>query len=122
MNIYLSIYLSIFLCRYLYLSIYLYLYLSIYIYLGRASCPSPTRIRRSTGHNWGSPRVLWPLQDIRLLQRFCARSNHPILAPPHLHCPHECNTIAQLLRNIRPPSNPPCVCRTPYKIANSNIM
>jgi len=29
--------------------------------------------------------------------------NHPFIAPPRLHCRHYCNTIAQLLRNIRPP-------------------
>ena len=35
-------------------------------------------------------------------------------APPDLHCPHGCNTIAILLRNIRPPSEPP-VCM-PYTV------
>jgi len=32
--------------------------------------------------------------------------------PRHLHCPHGCNTIARLLSNLRPPSDPPCVCHT----------
>ena len=43
----------------------------------------------------------WPLQDIVLLRGFCARINHPCIAPSHLHCPHSCNTIARLLRSIR---------------------
>jgi len=30
----------------------------------------------------------WPLQDIDLLRGFCARINHPCIAPSHLHCPH----------------------------------
>jgi len=32
--------------------------------------------------------------------------------PPHQHCPHGCNTIAIVLRNIRPPSDPPFLCHT----------
>ena len=42
-------------------------------------------------------------KDCCLLSSVCARANLPFLAPPHLHCPHFCNTIARLLRNTRPP-------------------
>ena len=64
----------------------------------------------------------WPLQDIRLQQSVCARANHPFLAPPHLHCPHDCYTIARLLRNIRSPPNHPFVCHTLYKNGIGNIL
>jgi len=80
-----------------------------------------------------------------LLRGFCARINHPFIAPSHLHCPHYCNTmarllrnirrptdppfvchiartIARLLRNIRRPPDPPFVCHTPYTLGNGNIM
>jgi len=53
---------------------------------------------------------------------FCARINHPCVAPSHLHCPHYCNTIACLFRSIRRPPNPPFVCHTPYSIGNGNIV
>jgi len=53
--------------------------------------------------NTQSEETTWPLQDIRLLQSFNARANHPLLAPPHLHCPHYCNAIARRLRNTRSP-------------------
>ena len=50
------------------------------------------------------------------VKSFCARANHHFLAPPHLHCPHCCNTVTRPLRNIRSPPNPPFVCYTPYTI------
>jgi len=58
----------------------------------------------------------WPLQDIVLLRFFCARFNHPFIAPSHLHCPHYCNAVVRLLRNIRCTPNPPFVCHIPYTI------
>jgi len=42
--------------------------------------------------------------------------------PLHLHCSHYCNTIARLMRKIRPPPDPPCVCHTPYNIGSVNIV
>jgi len=33
-----------------------------------------------------------------------------------------CNTIACFLRNIRPPTDPPCVCHIPYTIGDGNIV
>jgi len=50
--------------------------------------------------------AVWLVQDIRLLQSFCARANHPCLARSHLHCPNYCKIIARLLRNIDPPPTP----------------
>jgi len=45
-----------------------------------------------------------------------------LYCPPHLHCPYACNTIARLLRNIRPPLDYPFVCHTPYHIGHNNIV
>jgi len=64
----------------------------------------------------------WPLQDIVLLRSFCARINHSFIAHSHLHCPHYCNAIARLLRNIRRPPDPPFVCHAHYHIGNGNIV
>jgi len=50
---------------------------------------------------FGSWQASWPLQ---------LRANHPFVAPPHLHCPPWCNSIARLLLPLRPP-----VCM-PYTI------
>jgi len=91
--------------------IYIYIYVYIYVYipplrpvvtqprLPRAPCLCWRRRRRRRAPNW-------PLQDIVLLRGFCARINHPFIATFHLHCPHYCNTIAPLLRNIRRPPDP----------------
>ena len=49
----------------------------------------------------------WPVQDILLLVFVCAGVNHPFITPAHLHYPHYCNTIARLVRNTRPPPDPP---------------
>jgi len=42
--------------------------------------------------------------------------------PSHLHRPHSCNTIPVLLRNIRPPFEPPFSRHTPYNIVHCNIV
>jgi len=67
--------------------------------------------------------VPWPLQDMVLLRGFCARIHHPFIAPSHLHCPHDCTTIARLWRNIRRPPDPPffCVPNTSYNIGKIAI-
>ena len=54
-----------------------------------------------------SPPTTRPLQEIRLLQGYCARINHPIIPPAHLHFTPWCNTIARLLDSIRLPFRPP---------------
>ena len=64
----------------------------------------------------------WPLQDIVLLQSFYARINHSSIAPSQLHCPHNCNAIARLLRNIRRLPEPPFACHARYHIGNDNIV
>ena len=55
---------------------------------------------------WHGLLTTWRLQDIVVLRGLCARINHLVIAPPHSHCRHYCTTIARLLRNIRPPSDP----------------
>jgi len=57
-----------------------------------------------------------------LLLVVCARINRPCIVLARLHCPHCCNTIAQVLGNIRPALDPPCVCHAPHLIGNDNIM
>jgi len=56
----------------------------------------------------------WPLQDIRSLQSFLALFNLSLYFPLDLHCSHDCNTIARLMPNMRPPTLPP-LC-FPYTI------
>jgi len=53
--------------------------------------------------------LTWTLQDILLHQGFCVQINHRFIALPYLHCPHYCNIVARLLRNVRPPPNPFCM-------------
>jgi len=38
------------------------------------------------------------------------RATHHFIPLPRLECPHYCTTIALLLRDIRPPTDPPSVC------------
>ena len=53
----------------------------------------------------------------------CARINHPLFALPHLHCPHDCNTIARLLRNrIPPPTHIVYAIRHTVLVSNCNIL
>jgi len=88
-------------------------------FVHKPSVDAPARRRRP------EPRTrlaVWPLQDIVLLRSFCARINHSFIAHSHLHCPHYCNAIARLLRNIRSPPDPPLVCRAHYHIGNGNIV
>jgi len=52
----------------------------------------------------------------------CARVHHPFITPAHLNYPHYCNTTARLVRNTRPPPDPPWLCHTLYHIGNDNIV
>jgi len=76
-----------------------------------------------TAHTTQAERIAdWPLQDIVLFRSFCARINHSFIAHSHLHCPHYCNAIARLLRNIQRPPDPPFVCHAQKHIGNGNIV
>jgi len=59
----------------------------------------------------------------KLYQRFIVGVNHPFIAPPPLANPtllqYYCTTIAQY---TPPPTDPFCVCHTPYSIGNGNIV
>jgi len=75
-----------------------------------------------TMHSYLAPTPLtWRLQDILSLQSFYAPVKPPFFAPPHLHYPDHCNSVARLLRNIRIPPDPPCG-HTLYTIGNGNIV
>jgi len=65
------------------------------------------------------------LGHYKILFYFEAYGHEPILLycpPPDPHCPRYCTTVAQLLRKIRPRSNPSCVCHTPCNISHGNIV
>jgi len=44
------------------------------------------------------------------------------LPSPHLQRLSYCNPIVRSLRNIRPVTDPSCVCHTPYNIGDGNIV
>jgi len=46
--------------------------------------------------------------------RLLCTNQSSLHCPSHLHRPHGCDIIAILLRNSRPPSDPPCSRRTSY--------
>jgi len=60
--------------------------------------------------------------------RYCFRtqpdrgSQSSFYWPPHLQSIPYCNTIARLLRNTRPPTDPSFECHTPYNIGDGNIV
>jgi len=49
-------------------------------------------------------------------------SNTLLLPPPHTQSLPYFNSISGLLRNIRPPTDRPCLCHTPYNIGDGNIV
>jgi len=82
------------------------------------ACHLPRMYAEHEG-GWDEP---WPLQDIRSLRGFCARINQPCVAPPTCIAHRIAILAARPLRNIRPPSDLPFVCFTPYDIGNGNIV
>jgi len=84
------------------------------------SCKGEATNRYKWGGGRWPPRGLRsatsPLQDIVSLQRFIVNVYHPFITPPICNAYPACNTIARLLRNIRPPHRSPlCI---PYTIHN----
>jgi len=110
----------------------LLIYKYVYIYTFRVN-PSRGRRERSVGDAAsravaaaavGAANTSWPLQENGSLQGFCARVNHPNIAPPPrpaLPTPlqYYCTSIAQY---TTPPPDPSCMCRTPYNIDDGNIV
>ena len=93
------------------------------------------RAKRLPGVNPKLPlgRILHPTEEqladrVLAFTRYCftpklsCTSKSSFYWPLHLHCSHYCNTIARLMRNIRFPPDPPCVCHTPYNIGDGNIV
>jgi len=79
----------------------------------------PNTLRR------GAPAALRPpwLSLNKILFHFKAivwESYHPLSL--HMQSLPFCNTIARPLRNIRPPTDRPCVCHTPSNIGDGNIV
>jgi len=56
------------------------------------------------------------------ISRLLCTNQSPLNCPSHLHRPHGCNIIAMLLRNVRPPFDPPFSRHTPYNIGHCNIV
>ena len=82
----------------------------------------PTRIAPVWMWNGPNRLLIEPLQEIVSPESFIVEVHHPFFAPPHQQSLPCCNTIARPLRNIRPASNPPFVCRAPYNIGNGIIV
>jgi len=73
-------------------------------------------------HFFGGGGGNWPSQDTLSIRGCFALINHPFMGPARLVCAHYCNIIARILRNIRPPLDPPFVGHTPYNVGNGNIV
>jgi len=50
----------------------------------------------------------------------CTNQSFFYCPSPYLYCPHYCNTIERLLRNMRPPPDSFFVCHTAYNIGIGN--
>ena len=91
-----------------------------------ARSSSSTPSTAASGSSYSSSR--FGFTRILAFTRYCCTSQLWCGSPSSLYCsPHlqslpYCNTIARLLRNIRPPTDPPCVCHTPYNIGHGNIV
>jgi len=70
----------------------------------QATAPKPLR-PRSRFHATGSTNL--GLYKILFYFEAFVQESIIMLCPPHLHCPHFCNTVARLLPKIRRPPQPP---------------
>jgi len=135
MYMYIYIYICVCICLYLHLSIYLFIdiYLSIYFILLHLSLPPSLTLSLPSCLQpkhflhciTGGRRRVPHLSLYKILFRFKALLWESIIRvppPPHLQSLPYCNTIARLLGNRRPLTDPPFVCHTPYSIGNGNIL
>jgi len=83
--------------------------------------PNPVYLTLNTTPAQKTPTCLGLNKRLFYFEVSCTNPSS-VYAPPRLHCSHGCNTNAILLRNIRPPSDPPLLCHTPYNIVHSNIV
>jgi len=58
-------------------------------------------VRMCSSHEGARHSFRLSLYKILFYVVICARINRPFILAARLHCPHCCNTIARLLRNIR---------------------
>jgi len=49
-------------------------------------------------------------------------SQSSLYCPLHLHCSHDCNSIARLMRDTRSPTDPTFLCHTPYNSGDGSIV
>ena len=129
--IYIYIYIYIYMCvcvyMYIYVCVCMYMYIDICIYLQIYLDMRRCTLRR--------PLLFVPdlrsLMSVYLslaLTRYCftsklyCGSQSSFYTPPHLQSLPYCNTIARPLRNIRPPTDPHCVCHTPCTVGDGNIV
>ena len=81
----------------------------------------PSAPRRTCGYRRGGC-VLQELAFTRYscIPKLSCTIKSFLYCPLHLHCSHYCNTVARLMRNIRPPPDPPCVLAfTRYGLTSS---
>ena len=85
--------------------------------------------RAVPGLTRGAPTLLsGPLPPHLAFTRYCfasklyCESQSSLYCPPHLQSLPYCDTIARPLRNIRPSTDPPFACHTPYNIGDGNIV
>jgi len=133
-HIHIHIYTYIYIYIYIYIHIYHYQYIFIYICLYtktntniylcrqhflclfRGSHRPPLRcllLQQCTQRQTGRVKPYTRYSFTPTLSRAIKPSWY---CPLHLHSSHFCNSIVRLLRTIRPPPDPPCVCHTPYNI------
>jgi len=70
-----------------------------------------------------APKVRLSLHKILFHFKAVLRESSVLSLPsPHLQRLPYCNTSGRPLRNIRPATDPPCVCHTPYNLGDGNIV
>jgi len=108
---------------------YMYIYIAIYIlYLEHLTRPEPLGVEKEVeAHLRNSSQVKTPNHPLThglpfkrdcLISRVMCTNRSSFCPIHHPHCQHYCTTVARRLRNIQPPSGPPCVCHTPYNIGH----
>jgi len=81
-------------------------------------------VRHRSPRRWRAPAWPWlAFTRYSSTPKLSCTIQSSFYGPLHMHCTHYCNTIAWLLlRTVRPPPDPLCVCHTPYNIGRCNIV
>ena len=84
--------------------------------------PQQPRLCFATWRNTNTHTTSGPIRPwYSFTPKLSCTSQSSLYCPLHLHGSHNCNTLARLVRKIRPLTDPPCVCHTPYNIGSGNI-